>query len=168
MKKLIVLFLAVSATFSVKAQIICSIEMSKTAYNNTGDSLYHIANDFADSVTVLLKNHYPARVSKTSVKLDFDQKTKLFTLKYSAEIERCTHGHDLYFKRVGALSVNKSLSAAQKEALVRVKEQEVEQKEKFHGKHGNYGEAGNGGYLSDSVENGKGFWVIYEKFIVAR
>lgn len=165
--KLIVLFLVVSTTLSVKAQVIRSIEMSKTAYNNANDSLHYIANEFADSVGKLLKYHHPARVGQTYVKLDFDQKTKLFTLTYYAELERCTmNGYDWYFEHIGALSVDKSLSAARKDAFTRLKIQEAERKQKFHKVFGNYGDAG--GYHSDSAETGKGFWVIYEKFIVAR
>lgn len=167
MKKLLLLLLVIGMTTFSKAQIVRTIEMKKVAYNNAGDTLHHIANDFSDSVGILLKQYYPARIRNVFVEINFDEKSKLFTLNYYAEIESCmVNERDWFFEHAGALSANNSLSVARKNALYRMKEQEVDRKEKFIKIYGNCGSAG--GYHYDSAESYGKHWVIYETFIVAR
>lgn len=168
MKKLVLaLFLVIGVTTLSQSQIIRTIEMSKSAYNNSGDTLHHIANDFADSVGILLKQYYPARIHAVYVELNFDEKTKLFTLTYLAEIESCKiNERDWFFEHAGALSANGSITTAKKDAFTRMKAQEMERKSKFKTAFGNCGSAG--GYHFDSAESAGKHWVIYETFIVAR
>lgn len=165
-KVLMLLLLVIGVTTLSKSQIIRTIEMSKSAYNNSGDTLHHIGNNFSDSVGILLKQYYPARIHAVYVELNFNQKTQLFTLIYSAEIERCkANEQDYFFEHAGALSANSSLSVARKDAFSRMKEQDIDRKEKFLKAYGNYGSVG---YHFDSAESSGKHWVIYETFIVAR
>ncbi len=168
MKKIVVfLFLVIGITTISRSQIIRTIEMSKSAYNNANDTLHHVANDFSDSVGILLKKYYPARIRNVFVEINFDEKSKLFTLSYYAEIERCmVNERDWFFEHAGALSANSSLSVARKNALYRMKEQAIDRQEQFLKIYGNCGSAG--GYHYDSAESYGNHWVIYEKFLVAR
>lgn len=168
MKKLgLLLLLAIGMTTLSHSQVIRTIEMSKSAYNNAGDTLHHVANDFSDSVGILLKKYYPARIRNVFVEISFDEKSELFTLSYYAEIESCmVNERDWFFEHAGALSANGSITTAKKDAFTRMKAQEMERKSKFKAAFGNCGSAG--GYHYDSAESYGKHWVIYETFIVAR
>ena len=167
MKKIaLLLLLVIGITTLSPSQVIRTIEMSKSAYDNSGDNLHHIANIFSDSVGILLKQYYPARIRSVVVDLNFDQNTKKFTLDYYAEIERCKFNeYDYYFEHAGALSADSALSTARKDAFSRMKQQESERQEKFKKAFGNFGSKG---YHFDSATSGDYRWVIYETFIVAK
>lgn len=110
-------------------QVLTTVTKTKTAWNNSGDTLHRIANQFADEVGDQLKAYYPARAENISVILMWNQATG-YTLNYSADIVRDTFNYQLIFDHRGSLSYGNYYDA-RANAKQRCKQQVIEAVPKF-------------------------------------
>ena len=87
MKKILLLLIAICASHSVDAQTI-TITKSRAMYENEGDSLHRIANEFIDAVALALKQNYPAAIvpGETTFDIAEDPDGKI-QLTYTTVIE---------------------------------------------------------------------------------
>ncbi len=160
MKK-IVLFLILCLGFEFsQAQVF----ITKTReFSSKKNNFHQIANEFAYEVGNKLKEIYPAKVEKVSVRLEVIDRSLYLT--YSAEIIKCSKKDaHYYFDHRGTLIVDKQLSAALSYSLSSTLSKEEKAEESFKKVYGS----------SEIISRNNAqirylgcFWVIYETFIVA-
>lgn len=108
MKKILfigLLFFVIAIHVSAQ-QTLLTVTKSRTAFDNSGDSLHKIANEFSTAVGDALKENYPARVDDFSLDVSLIWNSwSGYTLTYSARIVRATaQNFQKHFDHRGSLS----------------------------------------------------------------
>ncbi len=139
------------------------VTKTRTSPNNNNDYLHRVANEFSNEVGDKLKELYPAKLKKVSVKLEVIN--GMLSLTYTAQIIKCSEQEaQYYFDHRGSLSADVKSLYALNNAKSRTEEQKTEVVSVFQKVYGNVIVVSQN---TDQVQYKGYYWVIYESFIAA-
>lgn len=132
---LVTLFSLWFLTESQSQDSIITVTRELTRPDNKNDLLHKVTNEFSTVVGKYLKDQYPMRVDRVSVKLVCSN--GMMTLRYTAVIGPCSQdAADYNFDHRGSFSLEKTQGKAELDADKRSRAQKEEAVQKFNKEYG--------------------------------